>query len=30
MSLKSIFPRDFVIVRTLDLDLAKDFTVLTG
>ncbi|NQW93027.1 MAG: DNA repair protein RecN [Polaromonas sp.] len=30
MSLKSISVRDFVIVRTLDLDLADGFTVLTG
>ena len=30
MSLKSISLRDFVIVRALDLDLAKGFTVLTG
>ncbi len=30
MSLKSISLRDFVIVRTLDLDLAGGFTVLTG
>jgi len=30
MSLKSISVRDFVIVRTLDLDLAGGFTVLTG
>lgn len=30
MSLKSISLRDFVIVRTLDLDLASGFTVLTG
>jgi len=30
MSLKSISLRDFVIVHTLDLDLAGGFTVLTG
>ena len=30
MSLKSISLRDFVIVRTLDLDLTGGFTVLTG
>ena len=30
MSLKSISLRDFVIVHTLDLDLAAGFTVLTG
>ena len=30
MSLKSIFLRDFVIVRSLELDLARGFTVLTG
>lgn len=30
MGLKSISLRDFVIVRTLDLDLAGGFTVLTG
>jgi DNA repair protein RecN (Recombination protein N) len=30
MGLKSILLRDFVIVRTLDLDLADGFTVLTG
>ena len=30
MGLKSISLRDFVIVRTLDLDLADGFTVLTG
>ncbi|MEY3487483.1 MAG: hypothetical protein RL075_1488, partial [Pseudomonadota bacterium] len=30
MSLKSIFLRDFVIVRALELDLARGFTVLTG
>ena len=30
MSLKSISLRDFVIVHTLDLDLAQGFTVLTG
>ena len=30
MSLKSISLRDFVIVRTLDLDLQSGFTVLTG
>ena len=30
MSLKSISLRDFVIVRTLDLDLESGFTVLTG
>jgi DNA repair protein RecN (Recombination protein N) len=30
MSLKSISLRDFVIVHTLDLDLADGFTVLTG
>lgn len=30
MSLKSICLRDFVIVHTLDLDLAGGFTVLTG
>ena len=30
MGLKSIALRDFVIVRTLDLDLAGGFTVLTG
>jgi DNA repair protein RecN (Recombination protein N) len=30
MSLKSISLRDFVIVRTLDLDLSGGFTVLTG
>jgi DNA repair protein RecN (Recombination protein N) len=30
MSLKSIFLRDFVIVRELELELANGFTVLTG
>ncbi len=30
MSLKSISLRDFVIVREMDLDLARGFTVLTG
>ncbi len=30
MSLKSISLRDFVIVKSLDLDLEKGFTVLTG
>ena len=30
MSLKSISLRDFVIVQTLDLDVAQGFTVLTG
>ncbi|MDB5965583.1 MAG: repair protein RecN [Polaromonas sp.] len=30
MSLKSISLKDFVIVRTLDLDLENGFTVLTG
>lgn len=30
MGLKSISLRDFVIVQTLDLDLASGFTVLTG
>ena len=30
MGLKSISLRDFVIVHTLDLDLAGGFTVLTG
>jgi DNA repair protein RecN (Recombination protein N) len=30
MSLKSIFLRDFVIVRELELDLSSGFTVLTG
>ena len=30
MSLRSISLRDFVIVQTLDLDLADGFTVLTG
>ena len=30
MSLKSIYLRDFVIVRSLELDLSAGFTVLTG
>ena len=30
MSLKNISLRDFVIVRSLDLDLRNGFTVLTG
>ncbi len=30
MSLKSIYLRDFVIVRSLELDLSTGFTVLTG
>jgi DNA repair protein RecN (Recombination protein N) len=30
MSLKRIYLRDFVIVRELDLELSKGFTVLTG